>query len=102
MMQAQRNLFMRDDTFFGVCQGLGEDLGIPPNLLRLTVAGLLFFDPMVALYSYLGAAVLVLATRLLIREPRVRRAAPQIEEPTAHRSTEMAIGDEAETLPLAA
>jgi phage shock protein C len=100
MMQAQGNLFMRDDTFFGVCQGLGEDLGIHPNLLRLTVAGLLFFDPMIALYTYLGAGVLVLVTRLLIREPRARTATPQIEEPTAEPSVDMT--DEAETLPLAA
>lgn len=64
-MQTNANLFTRHDTLFGVCEGLGQDLGVPPNLLRLAFAGLLFFSPLAAIGVYAGLGVLVLATRLL-------------------------------------
>jgi hypothetical protein len=49
MQEAQSNLFTRDDTFFGVCEGLGQDLGISPNLLRLAFAIGTFFNPVGAI-----------------------------------------------------
>jgi phage shock protein PspC (stress-responsive transcriptional regulator) len=64
------NLFTRPDTFFGVCQGLGEDLRIHPNLLRVALAGLLYFYPLAAAAAYAGAAALVLVTRFLYPDPR--------------------------------
>jgi phage shock protein PspC (stress-responsive transcriptional regulator) len=74
MQHYQGNLFTRDDTFFGVCQGLGEDTGIPPNLLRIAFALGLFFSPAAVISVYLGLGVLVLATRLLAPDPRRRSA----------------------------
>ena len=68
------NLFMRDDTFFGVCEGLGEDLRIPSNLLRVGFAVAFFFNPAMVVAAYLATGVLVLAVRLLAPDPR-RRAA---------------------------
>lgn len=73
MAEAKGNLFTRDDTFFGVCEGLGEDLRIPANLLRLAFAVGLFFSPLGSLAAYLGLGLVVLVTRLLL-PARPRRA----------------------------
>jgi phage shock protein PspC (stress-responsive transcriptional regulator) len=70
-MQTQGNLFTRDDTFFGVCQGLGEDLGFNPNWLRIALPILAFFWPVATIAGYVAAGVLVFATRFLFPEPRV-------------------------------
>lgn len=87
MQEAQPNLFTRPDTFFGVCEGLGEDLGIHSNWLRLALAGLLFFSPLGALIAYAVAGVVVLATRLLVPNPRLavpaQPAQPSLEQEPA-------------------
>lgn len=70
MEQVQPSLFAREDTFFGVCQGLGEDLGIYPNLLRLGFALALFFNPVATFAAYAGLGALVLVSRLLFPQPR--------------------------------
>ena len=74
MQTEQHNLFTRPDTFFGVCEGLGEDLHIPANLLRMALAGVLFFNPPAAIGAYAAAGAIVLLTRLLFPNPSV---APQ-------------------------
>ena len=75
-MQAnQGNLLTRDDTILGVCQGLGEDLGFNPLWLRMGFAVLLYLNPMGAIAGYFGLGIVVLATRLLVPNPR--RAAAQ-------------------------
>lgn len=94
MEKVQPSLFARDDTFFGVCQGLGEDLGISPDLLRLALIPLLFFYPMIAIGGYFAAGAVVLASRLLF--PRPRRAATE----AAAAEAEPAEAEEA--LPIAA
>ena len=105
MQNAQPNLFTRPDTFFGVCQGLGEDLGIHPNFLRLALAGLLFWNPPAAVAAYAGAGALVLLTRLLFPN---NVPAPEVQAPVG---TQAAAADEplqandqadAERVPLAA
>jgi phage shock protein C len=92
MQTAKANLFTRDDTFFGVCQGLGEDLGIRPDLIRLSLVVPLFFFPVQTLVAYLAAGVLVLALRFLLPD-RTAAAKPQAESVEAV---------EPEALPLAA
>ncbi|WP_324750257.1 PspC domain-containing protein [Sphingomonas sp. LY54] len=77
-MQTQTNLFARDDTFFGICQGLGDDLGFNPNWLRVALTLFLFFHPVAAIAAYFGAGILVAALRLLIPDPRPA-VAPQAE-----------------------
>jgi phage shock protein PspC (stress-responsive transcriptional regulator) len=73
-MQAyQPNLFTRDDTFFGVCEALGEDFGFHPNLLRLPLGIAMLWNPAVILSVYFGLGILVLLTRRLF--PNARRAA---------------------------
>lgn len=54
-----QNLFTREDTMLGVCEGLGEELGLPPMLFRVAFAVGLFWNPlaMVVAYLTLGAAL---------------------------------------------
>ena len=80
MQDRQPSLFARDDTFFGVCQGLGEDLRISPDLLRVALTLLLFFQPLVALGGYAAAGVLVFLTRWLFPNPRVSTEAEAVVE----------------------
>lgn len=67
---AKPNLLTRDDTFLGICEGLGEDLRINSNLLRIAFAGALFFSPMAAIGAYLGLGVVVALTRWLVPSRR--------------------------------
>lgn len=73
-----QTLFTRDDTFFGICQGLGEDLGIHPDLLRLALVGPLFFFPVATIGGYFAAGLVVLAVRLLV--PVRPQSAPSATE----------------------
>ena len=70
MENAQPSLVTRDDTFFGVCQGLGEDFGFSPQYLRIALALLLFWNPLAAVAAYAAAGLVVLLTRTLAPEPR--------------------------------
>ena len=80
MRNQSGNLFLRDDTFFGVCEGLGEDLGIPSNLFRMTFALLFFYSPAAAVGGYAGLGLLVLLTRIVAPNPRpIARQAAQAE-----------------------
>lgn len=96
-MHAQENLLTRDDTFFGICQGLGEDLGFNPQWLRIALAIGSFFDPLavIALYAALGAVVAV--ARFTFPIP----AAPA--EPLAlDQTAQVEPATEADPVPLAA
>lgn len=86
---AKGNLFTRDDTFFGVCQGLGEDLGFNPQWLRAALGVLIFLNPVAVICGYAGAGLIVLATRLLYPTPEVateQAAAPIALESAAQRA----------------
>jgi len=76
MQRSQPSLIARDDTFFGVCAGLGEDFGFSPNYLRVAFAVLMFFNPLAAVGVYAAAGAVVLLSRLLAPNPRPA-AAPQ-------------------------
>lgn len=78
MNTARPNLFTRDDTFFGICQALGEDLGFPPNILRIALPVLLFVSPVAAIGGYAAAGVIVAASRYLFPAPHPA-ARPQAE-----------------------
>lgn len=75
----ETNLFTRDDTFFGVCQGLGEDLGVSPNWFRLAFALSLFFSPVGAIAAYAAAGLFVFAIRMLVPAPAQREAVEAAE-----------------------
>ena len=89
------SLIARDDTFFGVCEGLGEDLGFNANWLRIGFALALFWNPLAAGGAYAAAGLLVAATRLAVREPK---PAPLPDEAEAEAKP---LAEQAE-LPLAA
>jgi phage shock protein PspC (stress-responsive transcriptional regulator) len=73
------NLFTRDDTFLGVCEAIGEDFRISPLLLRLGMTAFLFFNPLAAVATYLGAGILIALSRWIAPNPRV--TAPAAAEP---------------------
>lgn len=69
-MAANQNLFTRDDTFFGVCEALGEDTRIPANLFRLALAPLLMFFPLATVVGYLAVGCVIALVRLAIPNRR--------------------------------
>ena len=74
-MESKANLLTRDETFFGVCQGLGEDSGVPPNLLRLGIAFMLFWNPLAAAGAYATLGLVVALARFLFPVPATAAAA---------------------------
>jgi phage shock protein PspC (stress-responsive transcriptional regulator) len=79
MKMRSDNLFTRDDTFLGVCEAIGEDFRISPLLLRLGMTAFLFFNPLAAVATYLGAGILVALSRWIAPNPRA--ALPAAVEP---------------------
>ena len=53
----------RNDTLLGVCEGLGRDLGIHPNLLRIAFACTFYFSPFAVIATYLTLGLIVAASR---------------------------------------
>ena len=82
MATEKGNLFLRNDTIFGICEGLGEDLGINPNFIRVPLAAGIIFAPMYVIGIYLAMGVVVLASRLLF--PDRRAAQVEAEAPALH------------------
>jgi phage shock protein C len=70
MQSYQPAIFWREDTLFGVCEALGEDLSFNPLYLRIVLSVGLLWDPLAMIYAYLGLAVIVLFTRLIFPNPR--------------------------------
>ena len=66
MQNAKPSLFARDDTFFGICEGLAEDLGFNALWLRLAFTFALFFNPVAAVSVYLALGVVVFAVRWFV------------------------------------
>ena len=54
---------LRSDTFLGVCEAIGRDLGFHPNWLRVALSLGMFFSPLGAILTYLGLGVIVALTR---------------------------------------
>lgn len=96
-MQADStSLIARDDTFLGVCEAVGRDLGFHSNWLRLVFALALFWNPVATIGAYLALGAIVLVSRLLF--PDIRQGAP-----AAAPEAESAAPAEAQVeLPLAA
>ena len=104
MQTIPSNVFTRDDTFFGVCQAIGEDFGFNPLWLRLAFPAPLFFFPVQTIAAYFALGALVLLSRLIVREPR-QVVETQQEEPAALRdeaSPERARAEAADPVLLAA
>ena len=97
MQVSQPSLIARDDTFFGVCAGLGEDFGFNPIYLRVAFAAALFFNPLAALGAYAAAGLVVLLARWVSPNPRIAAAAQPLaaspavlpDGPTEHAADDM-------------
>ncbi|MFL6733234.1 MAG: PspC domain-containing protein [Sphingomicrobium sp.] len=62
-MSSNENLLLRNDTFFGVCEGIGQDFGFHSNWLRIALALGFYFSPFVIVGIYLGLGALVAGSR---------------------------------------
>ena len=104
MQVSQENVFMRDDTFFGVCQAIGEDFGFNPNWLRLALGVSLLLSPTAVVATYFGAGVLVLASRLIVpvRSRKARLARAAAPTPVASETVHANCDNEAAALATAA
>jgi phage shock protein C len=97
--------FMRDDTFLGVCETLGQGLRIPSNLFRIAIAPALVWYPGVTIGVYLVAGVLVALLHWVIPAPAETPAAlPHAAEavvPPVHAEPAVSAAEEEMLLPLA-
>ncbi|NIJ38439.1 phage shock protein PspC (stress-responsive transcriptional regulator) [Sphingopyxis panaciterrae] len=84
MEQETTNLFRRRDTFFGICEAVGQDFGFNPLWLRLAFVAPLFFFPVQTFMGYFALGIAVLASRLFF-PTKIRDAAvePAAIEPAA-------------------
>lgn len=71
------NLILRDDTFLGVCQAIGQDFGFSPNWLRIMFGAGVLFSLEYTVIAYLALGVLVLAARLLFPDRRATAGATE-------------------------
>ena len=84
---------LRHDTIFGVCQGIGDDFGFNPDWLRVALASVVLFNPLLAVSLYAVLAVVVFASRIAFPD---RRAAAVEQAVPAEAANEPA------SLPIAA
>ncbi|WP_114226833.1 MULTISPECIES: PspC domain-containing protein [Sphingomonas] len=63
MTTTKGNLFLRQDTLFGACQGLADDFGISALWLRIPLAATILYSPEIAFGTYAFLCALVLVTR---------------------------------------
>jgi phage shock protein C len=73
--QSQTPLPLRSDTFLGVFEAIGQDLGINPNWLRVPFAALILWNPEVIIGSYLALGAVVALSRWFF--PRQAKASAE-------------------------
>ena len=97
MQAVQTNILARDDTFFGVCEALGEDFGFNAQYLRIALGVLLIWNPIAVIAFYLAAGAVVALSRWLAPNPAFAEASAG--EPAAAQGND---NEEAEMLAAAA
>ena len=81
-MSAQENnvpLPLRSHTILGVCEAVGEDFGFNPTFLRVILAAMVLYSPMIAIGAYFALGAVVLASRLLF--PNLKQASSAQTDP---------------------
>jgi phage shock protein PspC (stress-responsive transcriptional regulator) len=63
--QSAVSLPLRNHTILGVCEAIGEDFGFNPVLLRVPLAAIVLYSPLLAIGAYFALGAVVLASRLL-------------------------------------
>ena len=66
----QPALPLRSHTILGVCEGIAEDFGFDPVLLRVPFAVTVLWSPTMAVAAYFALGLVVLASRLLFPQPK--------------------------------
>jgi phage shock protein C len=61
---------LRQHTIFGVCEAIGEDFGFNPIFLRVPLAAMVLWSPLIAIGAYFSLGALVLASRTLFPRPK--------------------------------
>ena len=69
-------LFDRPDTFFGVCEGLGQDLGFNANYLRALLGVAVLWNPIIVIATYVVLGIAVAIARWMYPIATVRAARP--------------------------
>jgi phage shock protein PspC (stress-responsive transcriptional regulator) len=69
------NVLTRDDSFFGVCQAIGDDFGFDPTWLRVAFSVPVIWSPTGVVIAYVALGTVVLLSRLLFPVPRRKKAA---------------------------
>lgn len=64
----RNNVAFRNDTILGVCESLGQDLGINPNFLRVPLASGIIFAPLVVIGLYLALGVIAFVSRTVFSD----------------------------------
>jgi len=64
---------LRHDTLLGVCEGLGEELRIDANIIRVILCCLLLWNVPIVIGTYLVLGAVLAAARLLVP---AKRSAP--------------------------
>lgn len=65
---------LRVHTIFGVCEGLGDDFGFNPIFVRVPLAAMVLWSPLIAIGAYFGLGAVVFASRLLFPRPKAVEA----------------------------
>ena len=78
MENGTTNLFRRRDTFFGICEAVGQDFGFNPLWLRLAFIAPLFFFPVQTFMGYFGLGAAVLVSRLVFPRKNIAPAQPLV------------------------
>ena len=90
------NLFRRRDTFFGICEAVGQDFGFNPLWLRLAFVAPLFFFPVQTFIGYFALGLVVLASRLTFPAKTAKAGQPapsavEVAAPQAEKTEELAL-----------
>lgn len=65
----------KKDNLFGICNALGEDLGIDPLWPRLLFASAFIFDPVVVIAGYFALGAFILLARIVFPRAKARERA---------------------------
>jgi phage shock protein C len=94
---------LRDDTFLGVCQAIGDDFGFSPDWLRVLFGAGVLYSPLAAIAAYCALGVVVALSRIIAPNQRIAPAPPQlVAEPAAEAPATAAAAAADQRVPLAA
>ena len=93
-MEAHSNhtaLPLRSHTILGVCEAIAEDFGFNPVLLRIVLAAMVLWSPLLAIGAYFALGAVVLLSRLLFPRTEPVQAECSSDQPTpAYEQRELA------------